>query len=122
MKNCKLLLALLFLGIVSCKSNVNAQLNGKEIETRYKKENAVLVDVRTMEEWNSGHHPKAIHLDWYSDEFKKKTASWDSSGTYFLHCAGGGRSSKAVDYLKSKGFNKVYNLGGYDDIKNLKLD
>jgi phage shock protein E len=122
MKNTVLLSVLLFLGMFSCKSDISAQQDLKNLESRIKKENGILVDVRSLEEWNSGHHPKAIHLDWNGSTFKTVSASWDTSRSYYLHCAGGGRSARAVDYLKSKGFNKVYNLGGYDDVKNLKLE
>ena len=108
----------LFLGFISC----SGQSKTKDIEAQFKKDSGILVDVRTMDEWNSGHHPKAIHSDWNSGEFKDQSTKWDPNKAYYLHCAAGGRSSKATDYLKSKGFMKVYNLGGYDDVKKLKLE
>jgi rhodanese-related sulfurtransferase len=107
---------------LSCKNEIAAQDKSKKIEEKFKKEQGILVDVRTDEEWNEGHHPNAIHADWNGGEFKKQMQSWDTSKSYFLHCAGGGRSEKAVEYMKSKGFIKSYNLGGYDQVKNLKLD
>lgn len=122
MKQYSILSILIVLGMFSCKSDIASQNKLKDIETQFKTEKGILVDVRSLEEWNSGHHTKAIHLDWNGGEFENKTKSWDPEKSYFLHCSVGGRSSKATNYLKSKGFKKVYNIGGYDDIKNLKLE
>jgi phage shock protein E len=113
---------MLFLGLFSCKNEISGQAKGKDIETQFKKDSGILVDVRTLDEWNEGHHKKAIHSDWNSGEFKEQSKNWDPSKAYYLHCAAGVRAGKAADYLKSKGFKKVYNLGGYDDVKNLKLE
>lgn len=112
-----------FIGLfmfLACQNSVSGQEFVKDPAAQMKKEPGTIVDVRTLDEWNSGHHPKALHADWLSDDFKKKSASWDKSKSYYLHCAAGGRSGEAVQYLKSKGFKKVYNLGGYDRVKNLK--
>ncbi|MBK9109544.1 MAG: rhodanese-like domain-containing protein [Saprospiraceae bacterium] len=113
-------ISFLLLSFFACNQASNAQEFVKDVATQLKKEPGTIVDVRTSEEWNSGHHTKAIHADWLSDDFRKKAATWDKNKTYYLHCAAGGRSSDAVEYMKKNGFKKVYNLGGYDGIKNLK--
>lgn len=112
--------SILVLALFACNQPSNAQGIVKDVAAQLKKEPGTIVDVRTPEEWNSSHHPKAIHADWLSDDFRKKSANWDKNKTYYLHCASGGRSSEAVEYLRKNGFKKVYNLGGYDQIKNLK--
>lgn len=109
-----------FLVLFACNQPGNAQEFVKDVAAQLKKEPGIIVDVRTPEEWKSGHHSKAMHADWLSDDFRKKSASWDKNKTYYLHCAAGGRSSEAVEYLRKNGFKKVYNLGGYDRIKDLK--
>lgn len=114
------IVSLLLFGIFACQEPSTAQGVIKDVATQLKKEPGTIVDVRTADEWNSGHHPKAIHADWLSDDFRKKSASWDKNKTYYLHCAAGGRSAEAVEYLRKNGFKKVYNLGGYDQIKDLK--
>lgn len=107
-----------FILFISCQ--VSGQDFVKDPAAQMKKQPGTIVDVRTLDEWNTGHHPKAIHADWLSDDFRKKSAGWDKSKTYYLHCAAGGRSGEAVEYLKKNGFKNVYNLGGYDRVKNLK--
>ncbi len=104
----------------SCQAPVQAQDVVKDIPAQLKKEPGQIVDVRTLDEWNEGHYKSAIHADWLSDDFKNKAAKWDKNKTYYLYCAAGGRSSKATQYLKTQGFKKVYNLGGYDRLKDLK--
>ncbi len=113
---------LLILGLFSCKYEVTGQNKIKDIAAQFKKDSGILVDVRTIEEWNEGHHPKAILSDWDGGVFKVQSMKWDKSKAYYLHCAAGGRSGQASEYLKSKGFKKVYNLGGYDDVMKLKLE
>ena len=113
---------LLLLGFLSCKNEISGQDKSKNIEAQFKKDSGILVDVRSMDEWNTGHHPKAMHSDWNSGELKTQSMNWDPNKAYYLHCAGGGRSGQAMEYLKNKGFKKVYNLGDYDDVKKLKLE
>lgn len=113
-------LTFLLFSFFACQQPSVAQGTVKDPASQMKKEPGTIVDVRTLDEWNSGHHPKAIHADWLSDDFRKKSAGWDKNKTYYLHCAGGGRSGDAVEFLRKNGFKKVYNLGGYDSVKNLK--
>ncbi|NOT38838.1 MAG: rhodanese-like domain-containing protein [Saprospiraceae bacterium] len=77
----------------------------------------VVIDVRTIDEWNSGHYKNALHLDWLNGDLKKECANFDKSKTYYLYCAAGGRSGQATEYMKSLGFRNVVNLGGYSNLK-----
>ena len=106
--------------VFACKNDSIGQGNPKNIAEQIAKDPGIIVDVRTPEEWNSGHHQRAIHADWDNGQFQKEASKWDPSKTYYLYCAAGGRSSEATEYLKSKGFKKVFNLGGYNQAKNLK--
>ncbi len=104
----------------SCKNDSIGQTSPKSIQEQISKDPGIMVDVRTPEEWNSGHHPRAILADWENGQFQKEAAKWDPTKTYYLYCAAGGRSSQATEYLKQKGFKKVVNLGGYNQVKDLK--
>jgi rhodanese-related sulfurtransferase len=72
------------------------------------KEGAVLLDVRTPQEYASGHIPGAINrpLDDFrnANEFKNKTL--------ILYCRSGMRSGMAKKRLEKQGRTEVYNLGG----------
>lgn len=72
--------------------------------------NAVLLDVRTQEEVSKGEIPGAVNIDFNSADFTQKVAALDKTKTYFVYCAKGGRSSKAVEQMNLAGFKTLYNL------------
>ena len=74
--------------------------------------NAVLLDVRTPEEVADGKIPDAINIDFNAADFNQKVAALAKDKTYFVYCAKGGRSSKAVDKMSELGFKSLYNLEG----------
>ncbi|MDQ3017261.1 MAG: rhodanese-like domain-containing protein [Bacteroidota bacterium] len=75
-----------------------------------------LLDVRTPKEFQSGHLPNAVNVDWSGDVFKDQTSALDKSKPVFVYCMGGGRSSDAADFLAKEGFKEVYDLeGGFNN-------
>lgn len=73
--------------------------------------NAVLLDVRTAHEFNSGHIPDARNIDVMSHTFYDAIAELDKSKTYFVYCRSGGRSMQACLSMADAGFS-VLNLDG----------
>src|SRR3954462_592347 len=73
---------------------------------------AVILDVRTKEEYEGGHIPGAILLDFNSPDFGEKVAKLDKNKTYLVHCAAGGRSARACNKMEKLDFSKLYNLEG----------
>ncbi|MGC2112851.1 MAG: molybdopterin-synthase adenylyltransferase MoeB [Candidatus Korobacteraceae bacterium] len=68
-----------------------------------------ILDVRDPHEYqisNLGGH--LIPLN----DLPKRVSELDSSREIVVHCKMGGRSAKAVDFLKQAGFTKVHNLAG----------
>lgn len=104
---------------LACSHDAGLQAQGKPVNVQelLEKKPGILIDVRTVEEWNSGHHKLARHLDWTNGDFKKAASAFDKNKTYYLYCAAGGRSGQATEYLKSQGFKNVVNLGGYSNLK-----
>ena len=74
-----------------------------------------LVDVRTFNEYNSGHIKNAIHIDFFNtSNFKKSFEKLDKDKPVYLYCRSGARSQKAARKLIAMGFSKIYDLkGGY---------
>ncbi len=72
---------------------------------------AVLLDVRTSSEFNSGFIPDAINIDVMSNSFYDDIAELDKSKTYFVYCRSGGRSMQACLSMADAGFT-VLNLAG----------
>ena len=73
--------------------------------------NAVLLDVRTREEYSEGHIDGSINIPLQnirnlSDVLK------DKNTPLFVHCYSGSRSGQAVSYLSDVGYTNVKNIGG----------
>ena len=75
--------------------------------------NAVILDVRTEDEWNRGIIPGAINIDIYKGQaFVYEVEELDKSKNYYVYCAAGGRSAQACNIMNQLGFEKAYNLTG----------
>ena len=73
--------------------------------------NAILLDVRTREEYASGHIEDSRNLP--LDEIDKvDSVIKDKNAALYVHCLSGGRSARAVAYLKTKGYQEVHDIGG----------
>lgn len=81
------------------------------------KEGGVVIDVRTIDEFQEGHMPEAINLDFTSGQLESQLTKLDKSQNYFLYCRSGNRSAKATKLMQDQGFEKVFNVGGYESIK-----
>ncbi|HMP99785.1 MAG TPA: rhodanese-like domain-containing protein [Cyclobacteriaceae bacterium] len=88
------------------------ELDGIEFKTKFNStKNAVLLDVRTPGEFQSGHIKGAKNIDFYSSDFRDKVNQLDKDKEYFLYCRSGARSASACNMMAKAGF-KVYNLDG----------
>lgn len=75
--------------------------------------NALVIDVRSRAEFNSGHLPRAINIP--LDEIGSAAAKLlpDKKQALLLHCASGMRSGIARGKLTGMGYTQVFNLGSY---------
>lgn len=73
---------------------------------------AVILDVRTPEEFKSGHLNQAKNLDIYDPSFQDQISKMDKKQAVYVYCKGGGRSANAVKKMKELGFDTVYELKG----------
>lgn len=101
-------------GIVNFfSSSDKVNLPTSEFVSRITKDSdAVVLDVRTREEYASGHIDGAMNLDALSRDFLIEMIELDASKSYYLYCRTGGRSENACVTLISAGFRQVYNLRG----------
>ena len=79
----------------------------------YLKHGALVIDVRTPGEFNSGHLTNAINipLDEVATVVPKKFPG--KSEVLLLHCASGMRSGVAQKKLQALGYTNAFNLGSY---------
>ena len=76
---------------------------------------AVLLDVRTPEEFEAGHIPNAKLLDIRQPEtFVAGIQALDGSQSYYVYCRSGARSAQACQLMKQMGIDQAFNLlGGF---------
>ncbi|MCZ8196626.1 MAG: rhodanese-like domain-containing protein [Flavobacterium sp.] len=75
--------------------------------------NAVILDVRTEEEWNEGFIPNAVFNDIYKGQgFIYRLEELDKTKNYYVYCKAGGRSGQACSIMNQMGFENTYNLEG----------
>jgi len=90
----------------------SGQVSTKDALT-YLKQGALVVDVRTPAEFNSGHLPSAINLPLDTIETALPLRVQDRSQLLLLHCQSGMRSGVARKKLKTLGYKNAFNLGSY---------
>jgi rhodanese-related sulfurtransferase len=78
-------------------------------------DDALLLDVRTQEEYDDGHIPNATLLDIQQPQsFMDALQELDPSKNYYVYCRSGGRSSQACQLMNQNGIETTYNLlGGF---------
>jgi rhodanese-related sulfurtransferase len=75
--------------------------------------NAVILDVRTADEYNRGIIPGAVNIDIYKGQgFIDQVEKLDKDKNYYVYCAAGARSGQACNIMNQLGFDNAYNLSG----------
>lgn len=108
-----LLVPILFL---SCQGQTSKAIKTVDTKSFAEKldsdKNPQLLDVRTPEEYSSGHIRNAANVNWNSDSFATEVKKLDKNKTVFVYCKVGGRSAQAANKLAELGFSEIYNLDG----------
>ena len=82
----------------------------------------VIIDVRTLEEFQSAHLNKAINIEWQN--ILSIQNNINKTEKIYLYCRSGNRSQKATEILIDAGFIDVENLGSLEQASetlNLKI-
>ena len=79
---------------------------------------ALIVDVRTEEEYKEGHIEGSLNIP--LDEIGKAISWLQKDVPTVVVCASGSRSAHAVMVLKANGYEKVYNGGSWDSLGDIK--
>lgn len=109
------LLVLMLISFAACSQTTDGKYHkadNQAFTAQMKNENAVILDVRTPEEYAAGHIPHAILINYNAPDFAARIDSLNKNKTYLVYCAAGGRSAKASTMMSEKGFKDVYNLEG----------
>ena len=75
----------------------------------------VIIDVRTPEEFATGHLVGAINIDVNSPDFRDQVMALDKNGEYFVYCRSGNRSGQAIGQMTQMGFTDTTNGGSVQE-------
>jgi phage shock protein E len=97
---------------------VAALLHGTPLDLRERlSHGALLVDVRSENEYRAGHLDCALLIPHDQIEARITELGTDKAREIILYCRSGGRASAAAGILKRHGFSNVSNAGGYQGLK-----
>lgn len=101
----KFLITLIFLALP-----VTSQTHASELaQNTQKKVAPVIIDVRTIAEWDLGHHPQAEHIEWQNILEGVKALGVQKNTSIILYCRSGNRAGKAMRLLQAEGYTNVHN-------------
>jgi rhodanese-related sulfurtransferase len=74
--------------------------------------NAIILDVRTPDEFATGKIPGAILLPDYTIRERAQTVLPDKNALILVYCRSGVRSREAVYQMAEMGYKNIYDFGG----------
>lgn len=107
-----------FLWFISCQPQEGfiKKINKTAIKTKVIGKDVQLIDVRTPQEYKNGFIDDAVNFNINDDTFIDQIDALDKNEPVYLYCRMGGRSNRAAELMKARGFKKIYDYsGGYDD-------
>ncbi len=101
--------------LCGCGNTVSEQVSSKKIDCTEMNElmddGAILIDVRTVTEYNEGHLDKSINLTVDTLSATVEDLVKDKKTKIIVYCRSGNRSATAADTLINLGYKNVYDLG-----------
>lgn len=83
---------------------------------------AEIIDVRTLEEWNSGHLEGAIRIGIADENFANELSMLNPAEDYYIYCRSGNRAGQAIDFMRDAGFTGQLINGGSVGNASTQLD
>lgn len=90
----------------------------RDLDRTLREQNALLIDLRTAEEYRAGHWPGAINFEY------EKMQNWKGrlpkNRLLLFYCTHGGNSMKAARSLAQEGYLTGSVFGGYDAMQKIR--
>lgn len=108
----KILIILSIILLTGCSKIESGKNTCEQKDVVLKEENAVIIDVRTKEEYKEFHMKDAINIPYENIVETIKTKKEINEDTpIIVYCKSGARSNQAYNSLKQAGYKNVYDLG-----------
>jgi len=84
----------------------------EEFSASIKEEGAILLDIRTPEEYSLSKIPGAVNINYYDTFFREELGKLDKTKKYNIYCNSGKRSTLTLQIMQGMGFENVIDLKG----------
>ena len=91
------------------------KITSDEAKKMMETEKTIVVDVRTIEEYNEGHIPNAVSIPLETIENEAEAKLKNKDDLILVYCRSGRRSREAALRLIEKGYTNVIDFGGIQD-------
>ena len=101
----KILSLLSIVVLISCgdtNSQVVQNIKAEKFQEFSILNDGIIIDVRTVAEFNSGHIKDAANIDFYADDFESKLKIVRKDVPIYVYCRSGGRSSSAAKKIETR--------------------
>lgn len=96
------------------KNRLYREIEEKDIDLQeakqLQKDGAIIVDVRSPQEYREGHIDGAILIPEYKIKKEIENTIVDKNKNIVVYCSSGGRSKRAQKILNALGYKNVYNI------------
>lgn len=92
-----------------------SKITSEEAKEEMNNRDVIILDVRTEDEYNSGHIENSVLIPVDDLEDKAEELLVNKEQKILVYCRSGNRSKKAADLLVEMGYTNVYDLGGIKD-------
>lgn len=109
------LILVLVAGVAACSSSTGVieSLDADAAATLLEDDpTAVLLDIRTPEEYAESRIAGAVNIDFYAADFSTRLGALDRDTTYVIYCRSGNRTTAALDIFRELGFSSVHAVDG----------
>jgi rhodanese-related sulfurtransferase len=89
----------------------------KNTIAEYFRDNALVIDVRSKQEFDQGHFKTAVNIPIDQFEGRISESGTDRRKPIIVYCHAGSRAAMAENILRKNGFLKVINARNYDALK-----
>lgn len=115
MKKLIILMFIIVVLVCGCSTKDDGMISVKEVneivENYDNYDNVYVIDVREVDEYESGHIKNSINIPLGS----LTTIDYDKSAKIIVYCRSGNRSKTAKELLEKLGYTNVYDMGGINN-------
>lgn len=112
---CMLLISLTFFGCSKGVATYEQISQEKAYKIMKTEQNYIILDTRTPEEFNEGHIPNAVCIDYQEVKARAEKELPDKDKLILVYCRSGRRSKIAAQTLCELGYTNIKEFGGIID-------